>query len=134
MIPPFWSSGARELPIDWEDAVQRTAYQDLSAAVHGRTHPHHHLLGHAEPIQPTAMEVDCHVVRTLGRSACDSDYSCFRDPPRVWANLLQLDSAPSPADAPGWMWGDMGCLYYFVRRDELAAARFDECHRIQECG
>ena len=35
--------------------------------------------------------------------------------------LLQVDYD----DAAGWMWGDVGCLHIWIRRDDLAAGRFD---------
>ncbi|MDP1848993.1 MAG: DUF1963 domain-containing protein [Solirubrobacteraceae bacterium] len=35
--------------------------------------------------------------------------------------LLQVDYD----DAAGWMWGDVGCLHVWIRRDDLAAGRFD---------
>lgn len=35
--------------------------------------------------------------------------------------LLQIDSD----DDAGWSWGDVGCLYLFIDRDDLATGRFD---------
>ena len=40
----------------------------------------------------------------------------------AWNLLLQLDSDRS---GPGWMWGDMGRIYLWIRDEDLAARRFD---------
>jgi uncharacterized protein YwqG len=47
-----------------------------------------------------------------------------------WRLLLQVPSA----DAAGMMWGDVGCLYYWIRQDDLAARRFDRSWMILQCG
>lgn len=39
-----------------------------------------------------------------------------------WELLLQLDAS----DEAGMKWGDCGGLYYWIRRQDLAAARFDQ--------
>lgn len=46
-----------------------------------------------------------------------------------WLLLLQLDSD----DEIGWMWGDVGTIYYWIRRQDLAAARFDQVWMIFQC-
>lgn len=49
-----------------------------------------------------------------------------------WELLLQLDT-DDDANGPGWMWGDMGMLFFWIRRDDLAARRFDRVRMILEC-
>lgn len=131
MLPSFGTRAAGSLPIDWIERGQREAYRHLVDAVDVRPGPHHRLLGYPEPVQPTPLDTTCHVVRALGRRVLSSDD--FPEESRAWTHLLQLDSASSTEDAPGWMWGDMGRLYYFARGDDLAASRFDRCHRIEQC-
>ncbi|BCX47433.1 DUF1963 domain-containing protein [Haloferula helveola] len=46
-----------------------------------------------------------------------------------WQLLLQLDSDPDL----GWCWGDAGMLYFWIPRDDLAAARFDRCWLVLQC-
>lgn len=48
-----------------------------------------------------------------------------------WRLVLQIDS-----DEPGlgWMWGDLGRLYFCLRRDDLAARRFDRSWCSEQCG
>jgi uncharacterized protein YwqG len=46
-----------------------------------------------------------------------------------WMLLLQVDTD----DEAGWMWGDSGTLYYWIRRPDLAAGRFDRIWMIFQC-
>jgi uncharacterized protein YwqG len=47
-----------------------------------------------------------------------------------WMLLLQLDT---DEDGPGWMWGDAGCLYFWLRRQDLAERRFDRVWAVLQC-
>lgn len=47
-----------------------------------------------------------------------------------WRLLLQVESD----DAAGWMWGDVGALYYTVRSNEPAERKFDRSWMILQCG
>ncbi len=46
-----------------------------------------------------------------------------------WLLLAQFDSD----DSAGMMWGDCGALYRMIRRDDLAAARFDRAMFAWQC-
>jgi uncharacterized protein YwqG len=46
-----------------------------------------------------------------------------------WVLLLQLDSHPEAS----MMWGDAGMLYYWIRRSDLQARRFDRAWMFMEC-
>lgn len=46
-----------------------------------------------------------------------------------WVLLLQLDTD----DKIGWMWGDTGTIYHWIRRQDLLAARFDQAWMIFQC-
>ncbi len=47
-----------------------------------------------------------------------------------WVLLLQLDSD----DTGGFMWGDLGMLYYWIRSGDLAERRFDRVWMTLQCG
>ena len=47
-----------------------------------------------------------------------------------WQLLLQLDTD----DDLGWMWGDVGRLYYTVRQEDLAARDFSRAWMVLQCG
>jgi uncharacterized protein YwqG len=48
-----------------------------------------------------------------------------------WKLLLQIDS---DEQGPGWMWGDLGRLYFCIRSTDLAEKRFDRVWCVQQCG
>jgi uncharacterized protein YwqG len=84
------------------------------AQVNGDPSPYHHLIGHPQLIQgDMRRELD----DVAGGGA-------------PWHLLLQLDS---DEDGPGWMWGDLGRLYFWIRADDLAARRFDRVWLILQC-
>lgn len=47
-----------------------------------------------------------------------------------WIMLAQIDSD----DDAGWMWGDVGVLYFAMRRQDLAAGEFDRSWLVLQCG
>jgi uncharacterized protein YwqG len=60
----------------------------------------------------------------------DARLPVFRQQAHRWRLLLQVPSV----EAAGMMWGDAGCLYYWIRDDDLAARRFERCWLILQCG
>lgn len=48
-----------------------------------------------------------------------------------WTLLLQLPSDED--DGPGWMWGDVGRLYYWTPLQALQAKRFEDCWLELQC-
>ncbi|MEV0121434.1 YwqG family protein [Streptomyces sp. NPDC050703] len=51
------------------------------------------------------------------------------DEMREWVLLAQFDTD----DAADMMWGDTGCLYWLIRRDDLAELRFDKAMFTWQC-
>jgi uncharacterized protein YwqG len=47
-----------------------------------------------------------------------------------WIMLAQIDSD----DDAGWMWGDVGKLYYAIRRQDLGEAAFERVWLVLQCG
>lgn len=92
------------------------------------------LLGHADPIQ-NDMQIECALVTN---GLCCGDASSFhdarakvfaREAPR-WRLLLQLASE----EQAGMMWGDAGCLYFWIHEQDLARRQFDRVWMILQCG
>ncbi|BCY06821.1 YwqG family protein [Actinoplanes sp. L3-i22] len=46
-----------------------------------------------------------------------------------WLLLWQIDTD----DTMDWIWGDSGRLYYWIRRQDLAARRFDQVWLVLQC-
>ena len=47
-----------------------------------------------------------------------------------WRLLLQIDSDER---GPGWMWGDAGTIYFWIREKDVAARQFDDVWLIFQC-
>lgn len=94
----------------------------------------HHLMGYPDPVQNGDMERECALV--TGGLYC-GDASGYNDPRADalsrhrddWVMLLQLDSD----DDAGMMWGDVGTLYFWIRKQDLAASHFADCWMISQC-
>lgn len=88
------------------------------------TSPRHRLLGHPDTIQDD-MRSQCQL-------AANGVADPSADPQRVasllpgandWRLLLQVDSD----DRLGMRWGSSGMVYFWIRQQDLASARFDNC-------
>ncbi len=96
--------------------------------------PMHQILGHPQPLQDE-MQLECQLV---SHGISTGSPAGFEDP-RVaelapgaaeWRLLLQVDSD----DKPGWMWGDEGKLYFWIREQDLRNRFFDNVWMILQCG
>lgn len=90
--------------------------------------------GHPHILQGD-MRIECEMVARGGVNAGSPE---GYDDPRIeewkkgageWVHLLQI---ASHEDA-GLMWGDLGCLYYWMRKDDLEAGRFGKAWLILQC-
>ncbi len=96
--------------------------------------PKHQLLGHPCP-QQGPMELECQLV--THNLYCGNETG-YNDPrakaleagARDWLLLFQIDSDES---GPGWMWGDVGMLYYWIPEPALRAADFSKAWMILQC-
>jgi uncharacterized protein YwqG len=96
--------------------------------------PRHRMFGWPDLVQ-NPMQLECQLA---ANGIYVGDSTGYRHP-RVaelapgaadWLLLLQLDTD----DEIGWMWGDVGTLYYWIRRQDLPAGRFDRTWMIFQCG
>lgn len=99
--------------------------------------PRHHLGGWPEIIQ-NPMQMECQYVTNgiyLGDSSGYDDprTSALQEGIEDWVLLLQLDTDDEES-GPGWMWGDCGMLYFWIRQQDLEARRFDRTWCILQCG
>ena len=60
----------------------------------------------------------------------DPRAAALSDGARDWELLLQLDTD----DDLGWMWGDVGRLYYTIKTDALVRGDFSRCWMHLQCG
>jgi uncharacterized protein YwqG len=94
----------------------------------------HHLMGYSANVQGD-MQLEAQLV--MNGLYC-GNATGYKDPRRKeleagaedWILLLQLDSD----DEAGFMWGDAGMLYFWIRRQDLSECRFDRAWMGLQCG
>jgi uncharacterized protein YwqG len=91
----------------------------------------HQMFGHASPVQ-NEMELECHFRRLHEKPRWDLPPESFIAATRDWVLLLQVDSDDTKA-GPGWMWGDLGMVYFWIHREDLARRAFDRVIAIEQC-
>lgn len=95
----------------------------------------HRLLGAPDVVQ-NPMEIECQLASNgvyCGGATPDADDARLRELARGvvdWRLLLQLDTD----DNPEWMWGDMGCLYFWIRKQDLERQDFSKVWGVLQCG
>jgi uncharacterized protein YwqG len=95
----------------------------------------HRVGGYPQEIQGD-MRLECQMV-THGLNW--GDRSWREDPRRAelekgaadWQLLIQFDS---DEERLGWMWGDLGRVYFWARRQDIEAADFRKSWAILQCG
>jgi uncharacterized protein YwqG len=95
--------------------------------------PYHHLLGHPQ-LQQGDMRVKCELVsRGIYCGQGGEEYQAARTRalnegvPAAWQLLLQLSS---DLTLDGWSWVDAGRIFFWIRRDDLAARAFERAWLI----
>lgn len=131
-LPPWESAAVEALRLSRE---QVSAYMDLAASMFDdEVWASRGLVGgHPDQIQ-CDMTAECALV-TGGLDVGDGNaYEHPRAPELLegageWRLLLQVPSI----EEIGMEWGDMGCLYYWIREQDLLDQRFDRTWLILQC-
>jgi len=63
----------------------------------------------------------------------DAEYADAMAHREDWVLLMQIGTVGGYPDFE-LMWGDMGCLYILIRKDDLAARNFDNVWLLLQCG
>ena len=97
--------------------------------------PGHQISGIAHEVQNPDMDLECQLVSnglycgdTTGYN--DPKAELLKENRKDWILLLQIDSD----DDAGIMWGDMGMLYFWIKKDDLEKLIFDDVWMIMQCG
>lgn len=112
--------------VEFVHEFERRAYQDDGGL--------HRMFGHSANVQGD-MQLEAQLV---SNGLYCGDSSGYQDPRALflgpgaadWVLLLQLDSD----DDARMMWGDAGMLYFWIRRTDLAARRFERVWATLQCG
>ena len=127
---------------DWGDLLLTAAVERMTDAeqerylsyLASRIPPtYHHLLGHPQLIQ-NDMRLECelaskgiNVGTPAGYEGSDASVPAARD----WQLLLQVDT--DEEEGPGWCWGDVGRIYFWIRNQDLEARRFEKTWLCLHC-
>ncbi len=95
----------------------------------------HHMFGYPDAVQNPNMDEECQLVSNgiyLGKPADFQTEEAKRLKPGAsdWLLLLQLCSD----DDARMMWGDAGCLYFWIRQQDLKQSNFSDVWMILQCG
>lgn len=115
------------------------AYDALLGSLYERPDEHspiHRMFGHAQEVQLTAMELECQLASNGIDCGDENVYESNRAKEleagaKDWLLLLQIDT---DEDNPGWMWGDAGRIYYWIREQDLRERNFAQTWLILQCG
>lgn len=96
--------------------------------------PGHQVGGFPAPIQNDSMELDAQLASNgvyVGDAAWTKDpaVAALEAGAADWALLFQLNSD----DDLGLMWGDLGTLFFWVRRQDAAAGNFSDTWVVLQC-
>lgn len=120
-------------PFAMSDAMQ-DAYTDWATEANVAGAGPDFRLGGWPYIVQNPMETECALASAGiycggGEAYSDPENAAIIASSSDWLQLLQIDS---DEDA-GIMWGDSGTLYVWIRRQDLAARRFDKAWIILQC-
>lgn len=91
------------------------------------------LLGHPQPIQ-SSMELQCQLASNgvyCGGTRFESEKAKLLEAGAGdWRLLMQIDTDDN---GPGWMWGDVGRVYFWIKQQDLAAQNFSGVWLILQC-
>jgi uncharacterized protein YwqG len=105
---------------------------ELREEMYGES-PRHQLGGEPDPVQGDEMALECQLAANGVNCGGPEGYKSRRAKELKsgaddWSLLLQIDSDDELA-----IWGDMGRLYFWVRRDEAQRKRFENVWLVLQC-
>jgi len=128
---------------NWEDSrIEKLKMNDEEFAKYEEyknsyfmNNPQHQIGGIPNPQQSAEMYNECQLV---SNGIYCGDPSGYKDPrvPELlkngndWVLLLQIDSD----DDCGMMWGDVGMLYFWIKKEDLRNKTFNNTWMILQCG
>ena len=110
------------------------SFECLVDELQGDSETIHRLFGQPQTIQDD-MEVECQLVTNGIYCGTAEGYDSEEAKDFIagaddWRLLLQVDT---DEDNPGWMWGDCGRLYFWIKESDLDNLNFDNTWLISQC-
>jgi uncharacterized protein YwqG len=127
MLPEFAASFREQESLDTDTIIGMDFDDDTGEAIFELLEegaPHHRVLGHPFAVQNPVFPEIAHY--------CDgiTDWDAAEKAAEDYVLLFQMDS-DDDLDA---VWGDLGMLYFCIRKDDLEQKRFDRTQMIMQCG
>ena len=135
LVSPFEYSRRTGKKVDWDTYNELRA--EFGAAVAAYDGHHMKMLGYADEIQD-AMEPECELYH---RGFEEAAYQTLSEEERAdlmekavenWILLFQMGTVEE-GDTE-LMYGDCGLIYFWIRKEDLAARNFDNVRLILQCG
>ena len=106
-------------------------YCEMLGWVYDDYFPVHRLFGYALSIQNDDMEKDCHLASTIAnrKNLSKEEIKANNAMAKEWILLFQVDSDNSA----NMMWGDVGKLYFWIKKHDLKQLNFDKTWMILQC-
>jgi uncharacterized protein YwqG len=134
-LPAFESMEIESLSLT---RPERDAYWELHDAFVGRESggPRHQLLGHPDPVQGD-MRLECqlasHGIYCGDTKSRQTDKAKALTPgAKDWRLLFQVDTDDGEG-GPGWVWGDLGRVYWWIRSEDLSKREFGRTWLVLQC-
>ncbi|AOH48809.1 hypothetical protein BCS37_10290 [Selenomonas sp. oral taxon 920] len=121
--------------VDWDTYNELRAEFGCDAALHGDDHMK--MLGYADEIQ-NEMEPECELysrgidVDVQEELSEEEEAELVRNAADHWVLLFQMGTVED--DETELMYGDCGLIYFWIRKEDLAARNFDNVRLILQCG
>jgi uncharacterized protein YwqG len=131
---PDWHSYTFSDSTELEDEDLFELLAELNGPSYERGAAMHRMLGSPQAIQGD-MQLECqlasHGIYLGSGSGHETPQAkAIEVGASNWRLLLQIDSDEENA---GWMWGDAGRIYYWIREQDLRAGAFDDCWFVLQC-
>lgn len=125
-----------DMKCDWEEYDRALGKLGIDTEEESEEHK---ILGYADVIQ-NEMLTECErVARGLYcgdpesyTNTAATEAADIQEKAKEWTLLLQLSTIQK--DDFEWMFGDCGMLYYYIRKEDLAAKRFEHTWFSLQCG
>lgn len=134
-IPHEYSSDIEGLHLAVDDRTLFFALYDAFRKEAVPAGPDHQLLGHpcwAQSDMPLICQLASNGVACGGRLDTSPRAQALKPGAREWRLLFQVGTDDA-ADGPGWMWGDAGTIYYWIRAEALARRDFTDVWLVLDC-
>ncbi len=133
-VPSYERIGGYAAKLSKDEFAEIDARYEKLEREYSSEGPGHQLFGWPRPVQGDGMQLECQLVSNGVYCGNPDGYKSkeaktLRPSAADWELLLQLDSD----DDAGMMWGDLGKLYFWIRREDAKHRDFSNVWMILQC-